>query len=92
MKFCKILVIVLVTAAFIVSCKPAAKKEMTPEDFLKIEDKIISETNLTPEAKEAVAKEFGYTLKQFRDFEEKVENDPELRTRIGGIRLKQQQE
>ncbi len=87
MKYLRIFVVVLLAASFIVSCKPA--KEMTPEDFLNIENKILT-TDLTPESKEAVAKEFGFTLEQYKDFEEKVETDLELKAKVGELRLNMQ--
>jgi hypothetical protein len=88
MNFLKIFISIIAASVLVFSCKPG-EKEMTPENFLKIDTEILS-TDLTLESKEAVAKKYGYTLKQYNDFEEKVEKDPALKTKIGEIRLGQQ--
>jgi hypothetical protein len=78
----------MIIALFMVSCKPSAK-EMTPEDFIKIENEVLSTDN-TPEAKERVAEKYGYTLEQYTDFENQVETDPELKNKLGELRLNMQ--
>ncbi len=67
------------------SCSKSPK-EMTPADFLKIENEILT-TDLTPESKEVIAKKYDYSLKQFEDFAQRVEKDPELKAKIGEMRL-----
>lgn len=79
-----LIILPLLAVLFVISCKDS--KKMTPEDFLQIQNEIFS-TDLTPEAKENIAKKYGYTLKQYRDFEENLENDPELKAKVGEIRL-----
>ncbi len=85
MNFLKALLIIITAALFIISCKPS-EKVMTAEDFLKIDTEILS-TDLTLESKEKVAEKYGFTLKQYNDFEEKVEKDTALKTKVGEIRL-----
>ena len=77
MKSIITIMVVLVAAIFFVSCKPA-EKAMTAEEFLKIENEVLA-TDLKPESKEAVVKKYGYTLKVFTDFEEKIEKDVSFR-------------
>lgn len=86
MRYARLLLIVLVAVALATSC---AKKsgEMTPEEFLKIEGEVF-ETDLTPESKEAIVKKYNYTLKQYEDYAQKVESDPELKAKVGEARLK----
>ncbi len=88
MKFIKTGLILLIAAIFIVSCKPV-EKAMSAEDFLKIENEVLA-TDLKPESKEAAAKKYGYTLKDYTDFEEKVEKDPALKAKVGELRLNMQ--
>ncbi len=85
MNYLKVFIAIMLCSALVVSCKPASR-DMTPEDFLKIENEILS-TDLTPESKEAVTKKYNYTLKQFEDFAQKVETDPALKAKVGEIRL-----
>ena len=80
--------IVLFVAVFIISCKPS-NKELKLGEFLKIEEEVLS-GDLTPEFEEAVAKKYGFTLKQYKDFEEKIENDPEIKAKAGEMRLQMQ--
>lgn len=82
--------LMLVIALSASSCKMTSR-EMTPQDFLKIEDEIAT-TDLTPEAKEKVAKKYGYTLGQYQSFEEKVRSDKKLQEELGEIRLKSKQQ
>jgi len=86
MRYARLLLIVIVAVALATSC---AKKlgEMTPEEFLKIEGEVF-ETDLTPESKEAIVKKYNYTLKQYEDYAQKVESDPELKAKVGEARLK----
>jgi hypothetical protein len=85
MNFLKVFLSIITASLLIISCKPG-EKTMTPEDFLKIDTEILS-TDLTLESKEAVAKKYGYTFKQYNDYEELVEKDAALKTKIGEIRL-----
>ncbi|MCX7678734.1 MAG: hypothetical protein N2316_05895 [Spirochaetes bacterium] len=90
-RYKKLIALVLVgSIAMTFSCKKASR-EMTPEDFLKIEDEIAL-TDLTPESKEQVVKKYGYTLEQYQSFEEKVRTDKKLQEELGTIRLKSKQQ
>jgi len=86
MKYAKFLLIAIAAFALATSCSKTSG-EMTPEEFLKIDSEIY-DTDLTPESKEAIVTKYKYTLKQYEDFALKVESDPELKAKIGEIRLK----
>lgn len=89
MKYIKSLFIVLLAASFVVSCKPS--KKMTPEEFLKIENEILT-TDLSTESTSQVVKKYGYTLDQYKAFEQKIDEDMELKTKMGELRLKMQKD
>jgi hypothetical protein len=80
------MLIALVAFALVSSCSKISG-QMTPEDFLKIQSEVFS-TDLTPESTEAIVKKYNYTLKQYEDFSQKVESDPDLKAKIGEIKLK----
>ncbi len=88
MKYLRLLAIAIMVCALMVSCGKK-KGEMTVEDFSKIEMETIT-TDMKPETIETVAKKYGYTLKQYKDFEEKVQQDPKLQEKLGEIRLQKQ--
>ncbi|MCU0849134.1 MAG: hypothetical protein MUD12_14735 [Spirochaetes bacterium] len=71
-------------AFVLISC--GQKKEMSIEDFAKIDLEMIS-TDQKPESKEVVAKKYGYTLKQYQEFADKVDRDTKLQEKLGEIRL-----
>ena len=87
MRFLKVLVILLIATSLIVSCKKS-HKELNPELFIEIENEILK-TDLTPKTIEKIVEGYGITLKQFREYEERVETDPKLKEQIGEIRLNQ---
>lgn len=70
--------------ATVFACKA---KEMTVEDFAKIDMEIIA-TDMKPESIASVAKKYGYTLEQYKAFEEKIQKDTTLQEKLGEIRLK----
>ena len=84
-----ILTICIAMAVTAGSCK-FTRSEIDPADFLKIEDEV-SLTDLSPEAKEKVAKKYGYTLEQYKSFEERARTDKKLQEELGAIRLKAKQ-
>jgi len=84
-----IILLLVLGLALVVACKPATKT-MTPELFIEIENKILN-TDLTPEAKEAVVKEYNVTLKQYEEFSQKVDEDPALKAKVGEVRLEKMQ-
>jgi hypothetical protein len=87
MKTFKMFLIILIAGIFVVSCK-MSDKAITAEDFLKIQIEYLN-SDLKIETKEAIAKKYGYTLKTFTDFEEKVDKDPALKKQIGELMLNQ---
>ncbi len=87
MKTVKTFLIIFIAGIFVVSCK-MSDKAMTADDFLKIQIEYLN-SDLKIETKEAIAKKYGYTLKAFADFEEKVEKDPALKKQIGEMMLNQ---
>lgn len=87
MKRFSVMALVLVFTVALVSC--GSKKQMTPEDFIKIQTDFLS-TDLSNESKVKVAEKYGFTADQYTAFEEKVESDIQLKTKVGEIRLKQQ--
>lgn len=89
MKYLRYACVMVAVMGLMLSCNKAPK-DMTPEDFLKIDNEILN-TDLTPEAKEAVTKKYDYSLKQFEDFAQRVEKDPELKAKIGEMRLQKMQ-
>ena len=87
MKQFSILIFALVLTISLASC--SKKKEMTPEDFIKIQTEFLS-TDMSDESKEKAAQKYGFTADQYASFEEKVESDIQLKTKVGEIRLKSQ--
>jgi|GEM_PF-316651 len=85
MKYLTLCAVIVLALALAVSCKQAPK-DMSLDDFLKIQNEIIK-TDLTPEAKDKVVTKYGYTLKQYDDLDEKVKGDPKLQEKLGEIRL-----
>ena len=88
MRYLKILLVVITFSMMFVTCKPA-QKQMTLKDFAKI-DLAIASSDQKPETKEAIAKKAGFTLKQFTDFEMKIQKDPKLIEKLGELRLEGQ--
>lgn len=62
-------------------------KEMTVEDFARI-DMEITATDMKPESIGEITKKYGYTLEQYKAFEEKIQKDSALQEKLGEIRLK----
>jgi hypothetical protein len=91
MRYLQILMIVALASGLAVSCK--MKKEMSLQDYAKIE----SEINLpNPELDKAkvdeIAKKYGYDYQQYKDMFEKVQKDPKLKEQLGEMRLQEQKE
>jgi hypothetical protein len=81
MKYICIIIATFIASTFLYSCK-----QMTPGDFLKIEDEVIK-TDLQPQSKEKVAAKYGYSLRQYEQFEERAKTDKKLQEDLGKIRL-----
>jgi len=75
-------------STLIFSC--TKKKEMTMEDFVKID------LQITPTMEkgdiETIAKKYGYSYEQYKEFADMVEKDPKLQEQRGDVRLKEQKE
>ena len=87
MKYFKTFFVILIACVFIVSCKSKLSDKIeSTGDFLKIETEYLN-SDLTVESKEAIAKKYGYTLKAFTDFEERVEKDEALKKEVGELMM-----
>jgi hypothetical protein len=89
MRFINIIMVMALVLVLPVSCK--MKKEMSLEDFKKIE----SEINLpNPELDKAkvdeVTKKHGYDFQQYKDMFDKVQKDPKLKEKLGEMSLQDQ--
>jgi len=78
------LIIIFCIFAFFCS-KPT---QITPEIFIGIQNELLS-SDQTDAAKETAAKKFGFTAKDYDDFEKKIESDPDMKAKVGELRLKQ---
>ena len=90
MKLLKVMAVIIISMSLIVSCakKP---KEMTAEDFLKIENEInLPDPDINPERSKEILKKYGYTLEQFKAFSAKKDKDPKVLDQLGDIKLKQE--
>ena len=83
MRMFKIFIIMLAVASLFSSC---CKKEMSLQDYYKIDMKIVK-SDQKPETKAKIAKESGYTLKQYEDMQKKIEKDPKLLKQLSDLRF-----
>lgn len=83
------IVIALVMVTFL-SFSCAKKKEMTMEDFVKIDLQVTP--TMEKDDIEKITDKFGYTYDQYKEFAEMVEKDPKLQEQRGDVRLKEQKE
>jgi hypothetical protein len=89
MRFVTIILAVALVAVCSVSCK--MKKELTLEDYAKIETEInLPNPDLDKARVEEVAKKYGYTFDQYKELFDKVEKDPKLKEKLGELRLQDQ--
>ena len=79
----------IISAALFYALACSKSKTMSPEDFIKIQNDYLA-SDQTEESKEASSEKYGFTAKQYNEFEEKIESDIELKTKVGEIRLKNQ--
>ena len=87
MKKISTFLVVFALAVSFTAC--GKKKDMTAEDFIKIQTEFLS-SDMTDETKNSISQKFGFTSEQYNAFEEKVESDIQLKTKVGEIRLKTQ--
>ncbi len=89
MRYFNIILVVALVAACAVSCK--MKKDMTLEDYAKIEIEInLPNPELDKARVEEVAKKYGYTYDQYKAMFDTVEKDPSLKEKLGELRLQDQ--
>jgi hypothetical protein len=90
MRYLNYLLILVVALSLLTACG-TKKKEMTIQDFAKIEEEVaIPEPDLDPAKVEQVAKKYGFTFDQYKEFFEKVQDDPELQEKLGELTLENQ--
>jgi len=90
MRILKYLAILIIGLSLFTAC---GKKEkvMTIQDYAKIESEVaIPDPDLDPAKVEQVAKKYGFTFEQYREFFEKVQNDPSLQEKLGELILEDQ--
>ena len=88
MRTIRIALALILVSTLVVSC--AKKKEMTMEDFVKIDLQITP--TMDDKQIEEVAKKYGFTIEQYREFADMVQKDPKLQEQRGEVRLKDQKE
>jgi len=89
MRFLKIALIIALASVLAVSCK--MKKEMSLEDYAKIELEInLPNPDIDKVKVEEVAKKYGYTYEQYKDMFDKVAKDSKLKEKLGEMRLQDQ--
>lgn len=88
MRLLQIAAVALLASVLAVSCK--VKKEIALEDYAKMEIEInLPDPELDRARVEEVAKKYGYTYDQYKEYFERVQKDSSLREKLGEIRLKE---
>ena len=91
MRYLKLLLIVLLATACVVSCK--GKIEMSLDDYAKIESEVnLPNPEIDKQKVKNAANKYGFTYQQYADMFNKVEKDPKLKEQLGEIRLKAQKD
>ncbi len=75
--------------AFAVAACTKKQKDMTIEDFAKI-DLEVAVSDQKPETIETIAKKHGYTAEQYEEFSKIIEKSSTLQEKLGDIRLGEQ--
>jgi hypothetical protein len=89
MRYISIFLLVMMVSFLSVSCK--MKKEMTLEDYAKIELEInLPDPGLNEAKAGEVAKKYGYDYQQYKQMFDKVQKDTKLKEKLGGMRLQDQ--
>lgn len=88
MRIIRIALTLIMVSALAVSC--VKKKEMTMEDFVKIDLQITP--TMDDKQIEEVSQRYGFTVEQYREFSDMVQKDPRLQEQRGEVRLKDQKE
>lgn len=88
MRLLQIAAVALLASVLAVSCK--VKKEIALEDYAKMEIEInIPDPELDKARVEEVAKKYGYTYDQYKEFFDRVQKDSALREKLGEMRMKE---
>ncbi len=91
MRYVTIMIIIMLASVFAVSCK--MKKEITLEDYAKIETEInLPNPDIDKAKVEEIARKYGYSYQQYKDMFDKVEKDAKLKEKLGEMRLQDQKE
>jgi hypothetical protein len=80
--------LILIFSVFAFFCTKPAPAQITPEIFIGIQNELLS-SDQSDAAKETAAKKFGFTAKDYDEFDKKIESNPDLKAKVGEIRLKQ---
>lgn len=83
----KLALLLVMVLMFGISCSKG--KEISLKDFLMMQNEYLS-SEQNEQAKERIAEKYGFTLKQYLDFEKKAENSEEIRQKLGELLQTQQ--
>ena len=87
MRILKTIFALVIIISFAFSCTPP-KKEMSLEEFAKIEKEInLPDPEVNPELVEKVVKKHGFTYDQYKTFFDKVQKDNKMMEKLGELRL-----
>jgi len=62
-------------------------KNITPQLYLKIETRIL-ESDMKEETRNLIIRKHGVSVDQYNRYQKKIENDPQLKARLGKLRMK----
>lgn len=82
--FILIMSIILVTSFSQLDCEA---KNITPQLYLKIETRIL-ESDMKEETRNRIIRNHGVSVDQYNRYQKKIENDPQLKARLGKLRMK----
>ncbi len=82
--FILIMSIILVTFIAQLDCKA---KNITPQLFLQIETRIL-ESDMKEETRNRIIRKHGVSVDQYNRYQKKIENDPQLKAKLGKLRMK----
>ena len=62
-------------------------KNITPQLYLQIETRIL-ESDMKEETRNGIIRKHGVTVDQYNRYQKKIENDPQLKAKLGKLRMK----
>ncbi len=62
-------------------------KNITPQLYLKIETRIL-ESDMKEETRNRIIRKHGVSIDQYNRYQKKIENDPQLKAKLGKLRMK----